>query len=90
MKVCEVLERVFANDIRVEDEERAIVFSEDLLSKLERTSCTKGFGFNREFDLDIVLFLILLSLSVCSSHHNWDCPECLHAFFRAEDMMSGR
>lgn len=59
MEIGQLLERVVADDIRVEHEERGVVFSEDLLCQFERTSGPKWFGLNGEFNVDSVLFFIL-------------------------------
>ena len=59
VKFGEFLERVIANDIGIQDEERSIAKSEDLFGKLERACSPEGFGLDREFDGDFVFFLVL-------------------------------
>lgn len=55
----EILEGVVANDIGVEDKEWRIVLAQDLLSQLQRPRSAQGFGFDGEFNFDVVLFLVL-------------------------------
>ncbi len=59
MEVCKMLKWKVANDVRVENEERGVIFSKDLLGKLQGSGCAKGFGLDGKFDLDIVLLLVL-------------------------------
>jgi hypothetical protein len=60
----EVLEGVVANDIGVEDEEGRVVLSENTLSKLQGSSSIEGLSLDGEFDVDVVLFLVLRKVSV--------------------------
>lgn len=55
----EIGEGVIANDVGVEDEEGGVVLEEDLLGEFEGTSSVEGFGLDGEFDVDVVLFLVL-------------------------------
>jgi len=55
----ELLEGVLADDVRVEDKERGVVFSEDLLGELERSGGAEGFCFDGELDADVVFFFVL-------------------------------
>lgn len=59
MEVGKVLERVIADDIRVENKEGAVILSENLLSKLQRTGSAQRLGLDGEGNLDIVLLLVL-------------------------------
>lgn len=56
----QLLERVFAGDIGVEDEERAIILAQDLSSELEGTGGAQGLRLDGERDLDAKLFLVLV------------------------------
>lgn len=60
VEVGELLEGIFANDVRVENEKGTIVFAEDLFSQFERTRRPQGFGFNGELNLDVVFFFVLM------------------------------
>lgn len=55
----EVLEGVVADDIGVEDEEGRVVLSENTLSKLQGSSGIEGLSLDGEFDVDVVLLLVL-------------------------------
>ena len=59
MELGQLLERVVADNIGVENEKRGVVFSEDPLCQLERTSRPKWFRLDRELDVDSILLLIL-------------------------------
>lgn len=59
VELGELLERVFADDVGVEDEERCVVFPEDLLGQFERSGCSQGFGFDGELNADFIFFFIL-------------------------------
>lgn len=59
MEFSQFLEGVLADHVRVQDEERGVVLGQNLLRELQRTSRAQRFGLDREFDLDIVLFLVL-------------------------------
>jgi hypothetical protein len=56
----QLFEGEFANDVRVEDEERRVVLAECLFSQLERASGSQWLGLDRELDVYAVLFLVLL------------------------------
>jgi hypothetical protein len=51
--------RIVADDVGVENEEGSVVFAENLLCKLEGTSCAEWFCLDGELDLDIVLCFVL-------------------------------
>lgn len=55
----ELLERIFANDIGVEHEERRVVLSENRFGELQGTGGIEGLRFDGELDVDVVLLLIL-------------------------------
>jgi hypothetical protein len=59
-----VLEGVVADDIGVEDEEGRVVLSENTLSKLQGSSGIEGLSLDGEFDVDVVLLLVLQRVSV--------------------------
>jgi len=59
MEFAQLLERVVADHVRVEYEERRVILAEDTFCELERTSGAKGFGLHGELDLNVVLFLVL-------------------------------
>lgn len=59
VEIGQLLEGVFADDVGVEDEERAVILAENLFCQLQGTSSAEGFGFDGEFDLDIVLLFVL-------------------------------
>ena len=46
VKCGEIRKGVFADNIGVQDEEGAVVFSEDFFGELERACSAKGFGFD--------------------------------------------
>jgi len=54
-----LLEGVVADDVGVENEEWGVVFAENLFGELERTSGAERLGLDREFNLDVVLLLVL-------------------------------
>jgi len=56
------LEGIVADDIRVEHEERCVIFAENSFGELERTSGAERFGFDAELDVHIV-FLFPLECS---------------------------
>lgn len=57
----QLFERVFAGDVGVEDEERAIILAQDLSGELEGTGGAQGLRLDRERDLDAKLFLVLVA-----------------------------
>lgn len=59
MKVCKLMKGVVADNIRVEDEERRVIFSKSLFSQFEWASRPKRFCLDRELNPDIVFFLVL-------------------------------
>lgn len=61
VELQQILERVVADDIRVQDEEGGVVLGQNLLGELQGTGGVEGFGLDREFDVDVVLLLILKS-----------------------------
>lgn len=54
-----LLERVVADDIRVQNKEGLIVLSENLLGELQRARGTQRLRFDREGDPDIELLFVL-------------------------------
>lgn len=60
MELGQLLERVFADDVAVENEKGRVVLPEDLLRELERSGGAEGFVLDRELDADVVLRLVLL------------------------------
>jgi hypothetical protein len=60
VEVSESLEWVSAGDVRVEDEEGRIVFSEDFTSEGKRSGGTEGFGLHAESNGDTVILFGLL------------------------------
>lgn len=59
VEFSQVLKRVFAGDVGVEDEERAVIFAQNLSSQLEGTSSTQGLLLDGEGDLYAILLLVL-------------------------------
>lgn len=59
VKVCKLVKRVVADDIRIEDEERRVIFSKSLFGQLKGASRPKWFRLNGEFNPDIIFFLVL-------------------------------
>lgn len=59
VEVGELLKGIIANDVGVEYEERGVVFAEGFFGELEGTSGSEGFGFDGEFNVDLVFFLVL-------------------------------
>lgn len=64
VELGELLERVLACDVGVEDEEGRVILAEDVLSELERAGGTEGLGLDGECDGDAVLLLVLHSQSI--------------------------
>lgn len=88
VEFCEILEGKVTNDIGVEDEERRVVLAQDLLGQFQGASGAQGFGFDREFDTDVVLFFILRKQSAhvgCKNVKNRK-----RTFLRVETITSGR
>lgn len=56
----QLLKGVVADDIGVEDEERRVIFGQDLLGELQGASGAQGFGLDGELDVHTILLLILL------------------------------
>lgn len=56
----QLLQRVLADDVRVQDEDWGVVLLEDLGSQLERTGGAEGLFFDGEGDGDTVLLFVLL------------------------------
>ena len=61
-----LLEGEVADHIGVQNEERGIVLAQDLLRQLQRASRAQRFRLDGEFNVDTILFLVLLE----SSHHH--------------------
>lgn len=59
VKVCKLVKRVVADNVRIEDEEGSVIFSKSLFSQLEWAGRPKWFGLDREFNIDIIFFLVL-------------------------------
>lgn len=59
VELDQLLEWIVANNIGVQDEERGVVFSENLLSEFERASGAQGFGLDGELDANVVFLLVL-------------------------------
>ena len=55
-----ILERVVADNVRVQHKEGAVILRKNLLSKLERTSSAQRLGLDAEADVDAVDLLVLL------------------------------
>jgi hypothetical protein len=64
VEVGELLEGIFAGYVGVEYEERRLVFAQDLLGELERAGGAQGLGLEGECDADVVLLLVLFTVSV--------------------------
>lgn len=64
MKIKHVLKREITNDIAIQDKKQSfsIVFSEMLLCKLKRSTCSKRLKFLRTYDIYLILFLELFDL----------------------------
>lgn len=59
VEFCEFFERIVADDIGIENEEWRIILAQDFLGQLQRPRSAQGFGFDGEFNVDVVLFLVL-------------------------------
>ena len=90
VELGQLLERIVADDIRIQDEERRIILTKDLLGQFQRASSAERFRFDGEFDLDVVFLLVLGCVSLCSSCSAWIKVERRVTFFKAATMMSGR
>jgi hypothetical protein len=88
VELGELLEGVVAGDIGVEDEEGRVVLAQDALGQLERASGAEGFCLDREFDLDIVLLLVLRTGYWCTSLGS--CASGVLTVLSASAMISGR
>lgn len=65
VECSELLERVFAGNIGVEDEEGRVVLAENALSELERAGGAQGLSLDGELNLDVVLLLVLAVCEQC-------------------------
>jgi hypothetical protein len=54
--------RLYADDIRIEDEEWRVIFREDIACQGERAGGAKRFGLNGKCDSDIVFLFILFGV----------------------------
>ena len=59
VEVDKLLEREFASDIGVQDEEGLVILSQDFLGELQRAGGAKGLGLKGEVDLDTKLLFVL-------------------------------
>jgi hypothetical protein len=59
VEICELLERVVAGNVGVENEERGVVLAQNLLSEFEGAGSAQGFRLDGEIDLDIVPVFVL-------------------------------
>lgn len=59
VELCELFERVLADDIRVQHEEGGVVFAQDLLCQLQWSGRSKRFCLDGEVDSHVVLFFVL-------------------------------
>lgn len=64
VELGELFKRVVADDVGVENKERGAVFAESLFGKFEWAGGAEGFGFDGEFDVDVVLFRVLVKEGV--------------------------
>jgi hypothetical protein len=64
VELKEILERVVADDIGVEDEEGRVVLEKDLLGKLQRAGGVERLGLDRELNVDVVLLFVLRAVIV--------------------------
>lgn len=81
-----MLEGEVANDVGVEDEERRVVLSEDLLGELERTSGAKGLSLDGKGDVDVERLLVLGNGQI-DAFYRYCVPP---TFFNAAVIISGR
>lgn len=102
----QLLEGVFAGDIGVQDEERGVVFAEDVGSQLQRTGSAQGLRLNGERDLNAEFLLVLYSVMVsaveltnqglCSvcwwdrDGHRWAIICNVRTSFKCVSIISGR
>lgn len=63
----QLLERVFAGDVGVQNEEGGVVFAEDIGSQLQGTSGAEGLRLDRESDLDAEFLLVLFPLTMSAN-----------------------
>ena len=59
VEFCKILEGVVANNIGIEDEKRRVILAQNPLGQLQGPRGAQGFGFDGEFNVDVVLFLVL-------------------------------
>lgn len=59
VELGELCEGVVAGDIGVEDEEGRVVLAQNALGELKGAGGAEGLGLDREFNLDVVLLLVL-------------------------------
>lgn len=89
----ELFEGVVADDVGVENEEGGGVFAEGFLGQFEGPGGAEGFGFDGEFDVDVVFVGILVGQRV-SVGRAWleDVFKArrLHTSFKAFSITSGR
>lgn len=62
--IGELAEGVFADDVRVEDEEGAVILGEDLLGQLQGSGGVKGLGLDGKGNVDTKTLLVLATRSV--------------------------
>lgn len=60
MELSQLFERVFTDDVGVEDEEWRVILSENFLCQFQGTRGTKRLRLDGEFNVDIILFSILI------------------------------
>lgn len=90
VEVGELLERVVADDVGIEDEEGGGILSEGFFGEFERAGGAEGFGFDGEFNVDVVFFFVL-DVVTGERLDNLGCEEgAVFTSFRAFSMMSGR
>lgn len=59
VEIQQLLERIVADDVGVENEEGGVVFGKDAFSKLERAAGVEGLCFDRKLNVDVVFCLVL-------------------------------
>lgn len=89
VEVGELLERVVADDVGVEDEEGGGVLAEGLFGEFERAGGAERFGFDGEFNVDVVFFFVL-GVAIGERLVGLDSRDVMFTSFRAFSMMSGR
>ena len=88
VEVGELLERVVADNVGVENEEWGVIFGEGLFGKFEGTGRAEGLGFNGEFNVDVVFFFVLERGK--GERLRGEVESSGHTSFRAFSMTSGR